>query len=414
MRYYSKIYEFPNDYINDFWKKENFLKNRQLIVEKTKTYRTIFKEYIKGKNKNIKDSDISNKMNDIIKNIKYDSKGKIRDINDNVLINYINGIFSNFEGILDKDKDGKITKINFLKNGDLDIKFSDIITFRDQITAMALAKKLGFLTEKSCENEKIEEAIGAVVAVVLGSSKFTKWLDNIIYFEKNREDFKTNTFFQIIIEDIDLFGAPCKYNENDVSNIFNCRYKKDDLIGNGIPNIGFIKMNVKTYPFSPGITVLRGDAVGFLIYYKKSGKIKTIITFQDRIPAGVKCYEIPAGMMDGTDDYLNGIIKEMKEEIGIKLTKEELINNKIDIEYGNNSLFYTSQGLLDEKLKLCIIEITDKDKIEAIETVARTGVKLGNINEGEELTLKIIPLDDLPKYCNDLKSLVCWNYIRSY
>lgn len=397
MKYYKEPYNFEGFQNNDFWKEENLKKNVENIyfniITLLRSYFSNITEYEIQENRLYIKKIYGDKVD--IETFKKDNK-------DDFKITNLNKITD--KNIIDKLNKGISEYYKQYNIGYVIFNFSDVVTFRDKITAMSLAKKLGFLKEENCSEKQVEQAIGAVVALVLGSTKFTNWLDNTI------KSGMIYDIYKIIIEDVDLFAAPCKNEEGKLV----CYYKNKDKMVKGVPNIGFIKMHVMTKSKSPGIVLLRGDAVGFLLYYKTdNNEIKTILTHQDRVPTGKKLYEIPAGMLDGSTNYLNKIAAELKEEVGVTLNKKELYKNKIDVKYGDNEFFYTSQGLLEEKLKLCTIEITDSDAIKEIEEYASSGKNLGNTEEGESLTLKIVPLDDLPYWCDDLKSLVCWNQLKN-
>ena len=98
------------------------------------------------------------------------------------------------------------------------------------------------------------------------------------------------------------------------------------------PKVGFVKIHAdirNSNSYLPGIAFLRGGSVAMLMILRPSDS-KTervvVMTEQARIPAGsLRFLEIPAGMIDrGT--FVGAAAKEIKEETGLEVKEEELID----------------------------------------------------------------------------------------
>ena len=170
-----------------------------------------------------------------------------------------------------------------------------------------------------------------------------------------------------------------------------------DMFG---PNVGFVKFNAnvkcKGSPV-PGIVFMRGDSVAILIILSVGGEKYILCTKQPRFPIGTSEYlEIPAGMMDEAGSFSGVAAKELEEETHIKVDKKDLIH------LGG---IYPSPGGCDEFIELFALElIIDQDRFNEIQ-----GAATGNIEEGEKITLQIIPyreahtLTDAKALCAILK-----------
>lgn len=132
---------------------------------------------------------------------------------------------------------------------------------------------------------------------------------------------------------------------------------------------------------------------------------------QPRIPAGSLTFvELPAGMVDDSGSFAGGAAKEIKEETGLSINQHELIdltaltiletkkrregNSAVDGSGQEDKLqdaMYPSPGGSDEfiPLFLCQKRMPRKD-IDQLQ-----GQLTGLRKEGEKITLKLVPLDDL-------------------
>jgi ADP-sugar diphosphatase len=152
-----------------------------------------------------------------------------------------------------------------------------------------------------------------------------------------------------------------------------------DMFG---PNVGFIKFNAnvkcKGLPV-PGIVFMRGASVAILIILSVNGEKFVLCTKQARFPIGASEFlEIPAGMMDEDGNFLGVAAKELEEETHIKIDKKDLIH------LGG---VFPSPGGCDEFIEFFALElIVDQTRFNEIQ-----GAATGNLEEGEKITLEIIP-----------------------
>jgi len=174
----------------------------------------------------------------------------------------------------------------------------------------------------------------------------------------------------------------------------------------GPRKVGFIKVKADAYLVAngteipkalPGISLLRGDAVGILMVLRCSGKKYTILVQQPRVPVGdVSCLEIPAGMIDKDDSTIKGIaIAEIEEECGIKVVKSDLV------KLTNKMAIMPSPGGCDESVDLYYV---DKE-VGKSEFDGMQGRVTGNREDGEFIKLKIVPFDEAWKLSGDAKLL---------
>lgn len=91
------------------------------------------------------------------------------------------------------------------------------------------------------------------------------------------------------------------------------------------------------------IAFLRGHFVTVLtiLIEQESGNKYVLLVQQYRIANGEYSYEHPAGMCDSQTDPYKVALKEVEEETGLKIEKEDLI-------LLNQDKLFTSPGLLDE------------------------------------------------------------------
>jgi ADP-sugar diphosphatase len=104
----------------------------------------------------------------------------------------------------------------------------------------------------------------------------------------------------------------------------------------GRSKIGFVKIKSfirSTKPKSeplPGIAFLRGGSVAVLMILRPSDSLDerwVVMTQQPRVPAGsLSFFEIPAGMLDGSNNLQLSAAREIKEETGLTMQSSELIN----------------------------------------------------------------------------------------
>lgn len=176
-----------------------------------------------------------------------------------------------------------------------------------------------------------------------------------------------------------------------------------DLFGK---RIGFLKFNAYTRRNGkavPNIVFMRGDSVAVLVILEEegSGKLFTILTTQQRMTTGTSSFqEIPAGMMDDEGNFAKVAMKELNEETGLTVNERDLI----DLTKGKtaNKLFL-SPGACDEAMKFFLY----RPKPLPASKIAVLNKKLtGNLEENEQIKLKIIPFEDILQGCSDAKTVI--------
>lgn len=189
-----------------------------------------------------------------------------------------------------------------------------------------------------------------------------------------------------------------------------------DLVGLDKPRVLFMKLKAdvidKNGKFIPGVVFMRGGSIGVLVTLNCKGRYYTILTLQPRFPSGKYNFpEIPAGMLDGDGCFSGVAAKEIKEETGLIISEKDLIDLTEIVYKGKWKGVYPSAGGCDEFLRLFVYqkEISSKDLEEL------KGKCTGNLEEGENITLKIIQLKDLVKEAPDSKALSAlslYNYLK--
>ena len=180
-----------------------------------------------------------------------------------------------------------------------------------------------------------------------------------------------------------------------------------DLFGPG--RVGFIKLKADVVhrdsgAFIPGICLLRGGAVAMLVVIKCAedpSELYTVLTVQARAPTG--CYateEIPAGMLDGSGNFAGVAAKELEEETGLVFGEGDLIDmSKLAFAPGVKGVV-PSGGGCDEVITVFLARSEmPRAQIEALQ-----GKCTGELAEGESITLKVLPYDEL-WHVHDAKAL---------
>jgi ADP-sugar diphosphatase len=144
-------------------------------------------------------------------------------------------------------------------------------------------------------------------------------------------------------------------------------------------NVGFIGLELDCSLKShldkklPGYVFIRGKSVGILVLINRK---YMVLTKQFRIPVGKMMYEIPAGMLDESGDFIGVAAKELEEEIGVKIKKDEL-------KYLTS--IFPSAGGCDEEIVIYLNELNlQEEEIEIMKTKT-----FGEENSDEVITLKI-------------------------
>lgn len=175
-----------------------------------------------------------------------------------------------------------------------------------------------------------------------------------------------------------------------------------DMFG---PRVGFMKFKAETTvdrKAVPGIVFMRGGAVAILVDLKCGEERHTLLVCQPRVSVAEDALpEIPAGMLDGDGNFAGVAAKEMKEETGIEIRENDLIDMTSKVYGDKYPGMYPTCGGSDEFNRLFLFrkEVT-KEEIATME-----GKLTGVAEEGEQIKLKIIPFNDLYKVSPDAKAL---------
>lgn len=177
-----------------------------------------------------------------------------------------------------------------------------------------------------------------------------------------------------------------------------------DMFGQNPPRVGFIKFKADVTDadgkFVPGIVFMRGGAVAMLPILRCEGVEYTVVTVQPRVPTGKFDFvEIPAGMLDGSGNFAGVAAKELDQELELKIDPKELFD--LTAFAGYQGGFFLSPGGSDETIRL----FTFSRDVSAEELAAWNGKCTGVLEEGEQITLKIVRVADLWKI-PDAKTVV--------
>jgi 8-oxo-dGTP pyrophosphatase MutT (NUDIX family) len=184
------------------------------------------------------------------------------------------------------------------------------------------------------------------------------------------------TINSILIESVD------KLNHND--QVFLIKLKVDLVLPSGVPFIPII--------------ILRHRAVAGLCVLTCEDKKYIIVVNQLRIPVGKNTYELPAGMIDDTKNPAEVILREFEEEVQL----ETILGITADmIKPLGNGGYDSSPGFTNEDV--CLFYLEKTITVEQFNELQDRNT--GLVEEGESIAVKIIPYDDVIKYCNDTKTL---------
>ncbi|KAK0645200.1 Nudix hydrolase 14 [Lasiodiplodia hormozganensis] len=144
------------------------------------------------------------------------------------------------------------------------------------------------------------------------------------------------------------------------------------------------------------------------------------MTEQPRVPAGSLAFlEIPAGMMDDDTDTFAGVAaKEIKEETGLTVHRNELKDltalalNKVKNPTGEElkNAMYPSPGACDEYIALFLWEkVLNRQLMEQLK-----GSLSGLKSQGEKIRIRLIEYEELWSYgARDAKTLAAWALYES-
>jgi ADP-sugar diphosphatase len=129
----------------------------------------------------------------------------------------------------------------------------------------------------------------------------------------------------------------------------------------------------------PGVVFLRGDAVAVYLRVNYKGNKFVVLTKQVRGPVGNFVLEIPAGMMDDSDNFVGIAMKEITEETGIIAPSKESLIPLTKI--------WPSPGGCDEGIELFYLELDiDEEKFNKMQSET-----YGAEHENESIQLVLVP-----------------------
>ncbi|RDA93326.1 hypothetical protein CP533_2017 [Ophiocordyceps camponoti-saundersi (nom. inval.)] len=201
----------------------------------------------------------------------------------------------------------------------------------------------------------------------------------------------------------------------------------------GGDRLGFVKLAAAVSNSAgeslPGAALLRGPSVAVLVMLipdDDSGgdERHVVMTVQPRIPVGSMTFsELPAGMVDDAGSFKGAAAKEMEEELGIDIKDDELTclsdlaadenaKSKSDDDEGLAAAMFPSAGGCDEHVTLYSLE----RRIPRQQLRDWTGRLTGLRDEGEKITLKLVPMKNLwregARDAKALGALALWEALR--
>ncbi len=152
----------------------------------------------------------------------------------------------------------------------------------------------------------------------------------------------------------------------------------------------------------PPICFIKGEVVCVCIVLidKETKEKYLLLVKQRRIAEGGFTYEHPAGMVDSTKTPLEIAVMEVKEETGIIVTENDLI------DLSPNKRLFPSTGTSDEAMYFYFCEIElDKTEIESFENK-----QMGTEYEFERITTHVYPFVEGHRKINNSNGLLL-NYL---
>ena len=188
-----------------------------------------------------------------------------------------------------------------------------------------------------------------------------------------------------------------------------------DMFGS---RMGFIKFQADVFDYEgleiPSVVFMRGGSVCVLVVIECENRLYTILTNQARIPVGMELLEIPAGMLDGDGNFAGVAAKEIKEETGIEIHKQDLVDLTKEVYgelYGTKlEGVFPSAGGCDEFMRMFLYKTTmAREKLDELQ-----GRQTGVSEEGEKIKVKVIPFGDLARTAPDMKALSALTLYEQY
>ncbi len=217
---------------------------------------------------------------------------------------------------------------------------------------------------------------GIDVKAALAAKPFTDWLASV--------DTTRFTVNSIHFQSVDMFG----------------------------PRVGFVKFKCAVTDsqgnFIPGIIFARGGAVAVLAILECEGEHHVVVTVQPRLATGsFEFVEICAGMLDGSGNFAGVAAKELDEELGIKLDEDDLTDLSALAGYADG--MYLSPGACEETMRFfAFCQSVTREELDDI-----NGRCTGALDEDEQITVKLIAVDDLLSL-PDAKSVVAHSLLSRF
>ena len=147
----------------------------------------------------------------------------------------------------------------------------------------------------------------------------------------------------------------------------------------------------------PPICFLKGEVVCVLICFIDSdtGKKYLLLVQQRRICDGSLTFEHPAGMLDSESDAAEVATREVWEETGIAVEKEQLVKL-------NSEPFYPSTGTSDEAMYLfyCELELTS-EQINSYHNKS-----MGLLSDHEFINTYVVPFEEGHKLITNVNGVL--------
>ena len=132
----------------------------------------------------------------------------------------------------------------------------------------------------------------------------------------------------------------------------------------------------------PGVVFCRGESVAIFLVIKTPTKEYVALVEQIRVPIAKSILELPAGMLDGDDSVTGVAIKELEEECGIIIKRENLT------QLGR---LCPSPGGCDEYVTIFSSELKMGD-----DEARQLHNKLGGLRDhGERISVNLVKFEEL-------------------
>ncbi|MCA9817514.1 MAG: NUDIX domain-containing protein [Cyanobacteriota/Melainabacteria group bacterium] len=168
-------------------------------------------------------------------------------------------------------------------------------------------------------------------------------------------------------------------------------FQSMDMFG---PRVGFVKFKCDVTDsqgkFLPGIIFARGGAVAVIALLECEGEHHAVVTVQPRLATGdFEFVEVCAGMLDGSGNFAGVAAKELKEELGIELDEDDLTDLSTLAGYPDG--VYLSPGACEETIRFfAFCKSVSREELDDI-----NGRLTGALDENEQITVKLVKVDDL-------------------